>query len=360
MATLALTDQFQAQAREAWDKSIVEEVYMAVPLLNVLMERKVQEVLDPGTAFKTTARVATIQNLGSDYGVNTALAGGQATTLTTLLWYPKDHQIPLEVPTQIVDRAKGGGVSILHDPKEVLISEGQESMKLWFNAMLWGEASPTLATLTAADGVQGIAWQGLQHALYMDGSGNGATYGGAARTATSNALLLGGSLNGAYTDQNTAFSPTIDNTRAMFQCITRRTKNRNPKDVVAFWGDVNWRYLRSQVEQSTSFKAGNRMQYGIQSFSIDDVEHFADPYLVADTTIHPAGDGATFAAMGAMLNLNDVHLKINPTNKFGSMLPWTDLRGIPGCKPVYFSRALLTGAFFIEKPNGSILKTNVA
>jgi len=285
-----------ASTRELWERTVKDEVFMALPLTAMLMEHR-RIMFKGGTKIKQTVTKATMTDLAQDYSSNEPLEGGSRTILGAPEFGWKKFQIPVEYG---VDEELQNHEAIEEaapaDIVKALVEGAQYAAREHLSAMAY-------ATTT---GETGKVFQGLACALTHD-----TVYGGYTRTISStlNTFFQGASADLTYADWDTACAATIANFRK-YATACRRYAKKNQK-LYAFMGESLFQAFQSQCEarlMNTKPAAGSLglYKYGFNTLNIDGVELVQDSYLTT------AGRTAAFY----IIDPDTWELRISPKRNF--------------------------------------------
>jgi hypothetical protein len=261
-------DNLEATTREAWEDSVVDEVPKKTALLAMLMTKRKMTVAG-GTSVQRTVEKATTEDLSQDYFPGEGMTAGSKTIFDKpdFKWKYTQHPVRYGIREKIENQ--GGKATAPINLVEALTKAAQKGARLHFAKKFYAvngtgsDAGPSFQSLVDA----------LDHTC--------TPYGGIARTATSEATnnwWLGASPNAAWTDQDTAVSPSITNFRIWIdQC---RAHGDPANKYYTICGSSIFRSFKSQAESRTEYtREGSELAYGFDTMLIDNVEFIKDPYL---------------------------------------------------------------------------------
>ena len=329
-----------AMTRELWEKTVYKQVLLKNILLHMLLERK--QVLKAGTAIKKTVDYAEMDSLIQEYGENDTLTSGKKTVAETAQWYPKYVQMPIEVSGKDWRTNAGGGDGQIISMPQYLVEKAQRALKIFMNTVIYRVGNGD----RDAD-VEGV--QGLNDALTED-----LQYGGLTRTAaTTRKWWQGASLTDVWTDQATAMTPSIANIRKMYDKVSMFAAK---SDVIVVTSNTQYRALQSQVDGRMNYTPeGPHAKYGFESFTVDGIEVFAEPWLTASTnSAHATTDNYFY-----MLHLKDWTFHVDAERGLGNMSEFKHQAEIQNGTDTYLARLMFRGNFVCTQPNASMFKSGV-
>lgn len=325
-----------ASTRELWLRTMVDEVFMALPLTAMLMEHR-RISFKGGTKIKKTVTKATMTSLAQNYSSNEPLEGGNSTILGAPEFGWKKFQIPLEygVDEELQNKDADAGAAPA-DIVQAIVEGGQYAAREHLSSMAY-------ATTT---GETGKVFQGLACALTHD-----TVYGGYTRTigSTLNTWFQGASADLTYTDWDTACAATIANFRR-YVAACRRYAPKNRK-LYAFVGESLYQAFQSQCEarmMNTKPAAGapGIYKYGFNTLWIDGVELVLDSYLTT----------ASRTAAFYIIDPETWELRISPKRNF-KVTPFVWQGDMNDGLDVYLARMLVAGNLVCWQPNANIYRS---
>jgi hypothetical protein len=314
-------------------------VYLRLPFFRIMEERR-QRQFKKGTAYKATVQYAEMDSLFQEYTDNETLQGGEKVTDTTVQWYRKNAQLPLELKSmEDMENRDGGGDGQIFDIRQRLVINGQRGMRLAMSKLLYRAGDSNRDQPSSAN----AQFQGLKDALAFDVS-----YGGKTRAnSTTNSWWQSADITAtaawATATQTTAVACSIANFRRIIDRVQRYATTDSPDNLLFLCGNTNYRTLQSQVESQRIYKAGPHAEFGFTSMTIDGVEIIADPYL----------DLGGFSTNTFMLHLPDWHLMLSPKRRLGYVtdLEWQGKYANGTDK--LLGRVMLQGNIICTQPNAS-------
>ncbi len=330
-----------ATTREAWDKTVLREVWFKLILVNKLIER--QQVLKAGTKVKHTGQFAEMDSLFQEYSPNDPLTGGKKTVLKTVEWSPKNSQVPVEISGDDWHKNQGSGDGKVIPLPQFLVKTGQRAMRLGINSWLYR------AGASARDSAANAGFQGILDALTHD-----ITYGGLTRSAaTTNKWWQGASLGNVWTDQATQMTPTVANFRRCIDAVSHFGTAK--KDLLAITSNERYRDFQAEVDGRRQYKEGPSARHGFTSMYIDEVEIVAEEFFSNPEN----DDSSTHQKYLLLLDLTTWRLNLDPRRGIGAMTPFVWQGQMAGALDQYLARIPLRGVLTCLYPNQNIFLSNV-
>lgn len=321
-----------ASTRELWLRTMVDEVFLALPLTAMLMEHR-RVTFKGGTYITKTVTMDTMTSLAQDYIANEPLEGGSKTVLGKPKFGWKMFQIPLEYTVEEELQNQGADAATAPaDLVEAIVKGGQYAARAHLAAKAYN--------LTSTEAAK--TFQSIVGALNHD-----ATYGGLTRaTTTTNAWWQGASLAATYTDQDTAISATIANFRKAVAAVRRYSKPNNK--LYAFMGEALYQAFQSQADSRrlvTAPPAGapGIYKYGFNTFWIDGVEFVSDSWLTLNSQ----------ANSFFLLDPETWELRISPKRNF-KVTPFVWQGDRQGGLDVWMARLMVAGNLVCWQPNANL------
>ena len=328
---MASTANIISTTKDWWNSTVQEEGWMTILLMNMLISRN-QVKFKAGKAYKLVVQTGSLEDLAQSYDDNTPLQSGVNQLAINPIWRRKRVQIPVKILESEQEEQSGGGDAVVVSYPEMLVKNGQDSMRQKLNSMVYG---------AGADG--DLTFQGLISALNHD-----QTYGTYARATTAtNEKWQGASLGKSFTDQDTAVAANLYYVRQSVDAIGRYN-NPKPGDLAGITSNEVFRSLQSQVDPNQPTPSGNIARYGFRSLFIDGVEIIADPYLS-----HNASNSTTKTYF-FMLHMPDWKLILSPKLRLGYMTDFFDQSKINNGLPEDLARIKIAGNLVCQAPNRSI------
>ena len=200
---------------------------------------------------------------------------------------------------------------------------------------------------------------GLADALKHD-----AAYGGKTRDigTTTNTWLQSVSLNGLYTDQNSAITASIANFRKIRSACQQYAPGAKPTDFLAICGSDIFQAFQSQVEARHMYisKGDTALaNYGFNTVSIDGVELVEDPSLNLALNGGSSGDGDYTPEWFFMLNKKDWELRFHPDRAL-SLTDFVWQGEQTGGKDETLARIMAKGNLICWRPRASCWRNNMS
>lgn len=326
--------------RDAWVRSIQDEVFLRLPLLNRLLSRR-QVNWSGGLSIKRPVDMAEFTDspsLAQSYTPNEGLSSGTKEVLKAPKFLWKYFQVPIQFGVEEKLQNAGGNENQIVELVEHLVSKGQRGSRLHLNTMMYSAQSST----SDSD----AEFQGLLDALFAD-----TTYGTLARATTvTNPWWQGASIAKSFADNATARTPSIANFRKAKIAVWQNADARSPKDLLVITSETIFAALQAEAETLHVYsRTGSELaDQGFNAMILDGVEIVADPFLEQDSTRRK---------YFFMLHIPDWEIRLHPQRSF-KMTPFTwqgdQVNGIDQD----LARVLVAGNMVCWKPNGSIANTN--
>ena len=327
-----------AATRELWLRTVVDEVFLRLPLVAMMIEHR-QVAFRGGTKITQTVTKDDLESEAQSYATNEGLTAGSKTILDKPAFGWKKFQVPIrytvdeELENQDADKATAPV-----DVVQALVKGAQTGARKKLNSMLY-------ATTSGASSEDGKDFQGLTAALDHD-----ATYGTLTRATTAtNKGWQGASVADSYTDHDAAMTPSI----AAFRSVMSVVKRHRPGNEkwYAFMGESLFQQYQSQVETRHIYsRDGSKLaKYGFETLILDGVELVQDSWLSENsrtTDIY-------------WINPETWELRISPKRNFkmtGFVWQGETANGLDE----YLARILVAGNFVCWQPNANCWRSNVA
>jgi len=334
--------------REMFIRSLVDEVYMATPVVEEL-QRRTQITYKGGTSIKRLVTMDTIEDLAQEYTANSALTDEKKDILEKPSFTFKLMQIPLRYDVdEYLQNILAGTEEQLYDLAQLLTQEGQTATRLWLSQKVFNSGSETPAT----DG--GVPFQSLVSALNHD-----STYGGLSRSfsAGTNDWWQGADpagLNSVVTSssQDTAYNFTISNLRKWIteSDITHHAKF--PSDLNVYVCPTLYNKLRAEMESRAEYKGptGDTAKQGFNKMELDGHTIVSVPYLQTSDTMK----NWVF-----ILNMSQWELRVHTARNFKvTDFEWQGKQSNGYDR--WLARIMISGNFICWKPNSSMWLSNVS
>ena len=343
MATIDLTKA----TRELFIRSLVDEVYMATPVVEELQRRN-QITYTGGRFIERLVDTDEIDDLMQEYTPNTALTDEAKDTLEKPRFTWKYAQLPLRYDVdEYTQNILAGNEEQLLDLADQLVSKGQNATRLWLNRKVFNSGSTT----SVVDGA--TSFQSLNSALNHD-----ATYGTLARSWSggTNDWWQGSDPSGlnqntSTSTQDTAYNLTISNLRKWITETDVAHHMKLPTDLYITMCPTLFNKLRAEMEAKVQYKpTGDTQKQGFNKMELDGHTIVSVPYLQTTSTMR---------TWVHILNLNFWELRIHTARNF----KMTDFKWQGENSNGYdfwLARILISGNFMCWKPNGNLWLSNVS
>lgn len=338
--------------RDTWLRTVVQEVFLRLPLLAILMEHR-RITWRGGKSITKTVVKDDMESLAQSYTVNEGLTGGTKTILAKPQFYWKYFQLPIEygIEEEIQNHGAPDEVAPV-DLVETLTTVAHKSARLKLQSMLYGDNSGA-ATDTGSANFQGLI-AALDHSV---------TYGTRSRSTTkaTGALWQSISLTDAWTDQDTATAASISNLRnAVARC--RRYRPQNSK-LYVICGEAIFQQFQSQVEARHLYdregKTGTMAKYGFKTFDIDGVEFIQESYLTTLGTTVVHNSSYYPATWFFIIDPETWELRFHPSRAM-KMTGFTWQGDQVGGQDKWLARIMTAGNLVCWQPNANCFLSNVS
>ena len=326
--------------RDAWVRSVKDQVIIRLPLLNRLLARR-RVRWSGGLSIKRPVDMAEFTDspsLAQSYTANEALTAGTKEVLKAPKFLWKYFQVPIQYGIEEQLQNAGGSENQIVELVEHLVGKAGRGARLHLNQMMYSAQSST----SDSD----AQFQGLLDALFAD-----TTYGTIARATTvTNQWWQGASIAGSFADNATARTPSISNFRKAKTVVWANADARNPGELLAITSDTIFMALQAEAETFHIYnrKDSELANQGFNAMILDGVEVVSDPFLESDSTRRK---------YFFMLHLPDWELRLHPMRSF-KMTPFTWQGDQPNGKDEWLGRVMVAGNLVCWKPNASIANTN--
>lgn len=335
----AETTNIDSTTLDLWKKSVINQVFMRVPLVARLIAQK--RVFIGGKALKAPVSMDTLESVAQEYTPNQALTNQDKTILNAPSFGWKYFQVPLQY--SITERLQNNGPAKIIDLLAHKVQKGQEGARLKLREMMFNasntEASAAFESINLA----------CDHAR---------TYGAITTTTSANVWWNGASISGAFTDRNTGITPSISNFRIIYDCA-RRFSDSMPSDYLALTSDTIFRSLKEQCERHHIYTHdGSRLKkFGFNAMMIDGVEVVADPYL--EVTPSTRAVNTTRNKYFYMLNIGTWELRFHPTRAFNFDGFTHQAKQVMG-HDFWLGRIMSAGNLMCWEPGANVWKSNMS
>ena len=334
--------------RELFIRSLVDEVFMATPVIETLKRRN-QVSYSGGKYIERLVDTADIDDLVQEYTANTALRDEKKETLDKPRFTWRLAQLPLRYDAdEYLQNIGAGNEEQLLDLAQFLVGKGLRGTKRYLEKRVFNTGSTTPISDSSA------TMQSLVSALNHD-----TAYGTLTRTLSSatRSWWQGADpagLNESITtsSQDTAYNLTISNIRKWTTETSVAHNMETPSDLEVFMCPALYNKLRAEMESKMVYNpapAGNAVQK-IQKMVIDNMTFTSVPYL--QTT-------ATMRTWVFILNMKWWELRVHTKRNFTT----TDFKWQGENSNGYdfwLARILWSCNLICGKPNSSMFLSNVS
>jgi hypothetical protein len=328
-----------ATTRALYIRSVEKQVFEKLALFAILKEHR-HIAFKGGTNIEFPVETATVESLMQDYIPTEGMTGGSKTIMEKASWNWKYNQLPVTYNAQEEIENAGGVDTAPINLVDKLVEAAQNGTKRGFANRFY------TSNTTATD--SGKKFQSVIDALCHTAT----PYGGLARTTAVRTIWMGASVDGTWTDQAVAYTPSI----AMFrQALDRCRQYRDPGEKwYAISGSSIHRAFKSQCDaRMVNTKDGTRLaRFGFETMNIDGVEFVLDPYL---DTMTPGTTTKYFF----LINPETWELRLFPKRAM-KFTGFTWQGDQVGGLDAYLGRVMSTGNLVCKQPNANIWLSNVA
>lgn len=328
-----------ATTRELYERSVVKQVFEKLALFAMLKEER-HIAFKGGRKIQRPVEMDTTESLMQDYTPMEGMTGGSKTILQLPEFTWKYAQMPVQYTVEEEIQNDGGVDTAPVDLVDTLVQAAQNGTKRGFAKRFY-----TSNTTTTDSGKK---FQSVCDALCHAAT----PYGSLARTTAVRTWWMGASVDGTWTDQAAAYTPSI----ALFrQALDRCRQYRDPGEKwYAISGSSIFRAYKSQCEARTLYsREGSKlMRYGFETLMIDGVEFVLDPYL---DTMTPGTTTKYFF----LINPETWELRLHPKRSL-KFTGFTWQGDQVGGLDAYLGRVMATGNLICWQPNANIWLSNVA
>jgi len=352
--------------RTFYDLTWKSQITYGMPILRRLLERKRMRM--GGIWVSNINETADSETLVQEYGPEDGLDAGSKTIMGTSKWNIAFMQCPIEesIDEEIMNRPEGD--TQLVKIRDKVTASTQRGMKIRMAKRIWGCASDT-----EIDDKHTLL-QGIPSALYN------ATYGGVARTTTSNSYWMSADAGASCINIETAVSISK---RQIWEWIDSvKYYHEGPESLLIVMGSTLFRSLKAEMEASNSYRPGKGIaKQGFRNMYLDDYEIAEDPFLDTLTedscSLKDGADGCligeqsaayTGAGVVALIHLDSwVFRYVKASNSSGktedpmfTVTDYFDQSVLPAGKEKQLAR--VKGKFNLEchQPNANLLRVNVS
>jgi hypothetical protein len=351
------TNDLSLATRELFVRSVAKQVYMRTPFIEELYRRN-KVTFSGGKHIERLLDIKEMDDLYQAYSPNDVLKDGKREMLAKPRFTFKYGQVPLKYDVDEYTEnytAKSNKDIALLDMAGFLAEKGQRAMKLAMMKMMFNVNPEDGSGSETGVGDNAKQFQSLASALDHGVS----TYGTIARTiGGANGYWMGADPEGrpdivSSSNQTTAYNISIANIRKWL--IPIEAYMEEGADLYIMMCPTLFNKLRSEVESHGEFSLDkSKMEYGIESFSIDRHQIVKVPYLQ-----NGYGTSGTTENWVFMLNLNDWELRIHSDRNF-DVTPFEWQGKYSNGLDYYLARIMVKGNLLCWKPNGSMWLKNVS
>ncbi len=334
--------------RELWNRTVVDQIYMATPFVDDLVQRK-KVTFSGGTEIKRPMVRDTMEDLMQVYDVMTPLTDGKKDMLETASFTYRMGQLPLRyhVDEYLQNIGADNDVQIINYAK-FIVKQGQEAARMWMNSQIFNSGSNT----PIADSDK-TAFQSIVSALNHD-----TAYGGLTRTFSSGTNTWfqsadAGALNENVSSsvQDTATTLSIANIRKWVYETDVSAHLKSPADLRILLCPTLFNKIRAEAEGKVQYNPGINQKQGVGKFTLDDNLTFVSvPYLQKT---------AITRAWLFILNLEEWELRIH-TKRNWDMTDFVWQADRSGGRDYWLARMMIAGNFICWKPNSNLWLTSVS
>jgi len=333
--------------RELFIRSLVDEVYMATPVVEEL-QRRSQVSYTGGKYIERLVDTDEIDDLMQEYTANQSLTDEAKNTLEKPRFTWKYAQLPLRYGVdEYTQNILGSTDEQLLDLADHLVQKGHNATRLWLNKKIFNNGSET----GVADGA--TSFQSIISALDHD-----TTYGTLSRAFSSgtNDWWQGADpagLNSVVTSssQNTAYNISISNLRKWITETDVSHHMKTPTDLYVCMCPTLFNKLRAEMEARIQYKpSGDIQKQGFNKMELDGHTIVSVPYLQTTSTMQN---------WVLILNLEYWELRIHSARNF-KMTDFEWQGGVTNGHDFWLARILISGNLICWKPNSSLALLNVS
>lgn len=327
----------ESSCKDLWKTTVRDQVAMSNPLMaKLIMERRM--TWKGGKSITQTMVKDDLTDLVQNYVAGDPLESKRKTFLTNAYFKWKNKSIPVVVTMEEMLDNMGGSDTAPIDFSKTLVKVAHRAMRYSLRNDAYGAGG------IGSD--DGTTFQSIRQALDHD-----ATYAHLSRAdTTTNAWFQGASLDGTYTDQDTARNFSIDTFDQARDAIYRKETD-GPRNLICIVGEAGYRALRRYVRaKRIDTSRGPLAKYGFLSFMIDDVEVVRDPYLLD-------GNLTDSQKWFFLLDVNTWEFRVHPKRSF-LFTPFTWQAQFTNGADEELARIFLRGNLCCWQPGANIWLSN--
>ena len=343
---MSLNDLSNA-TRELFIRSLVDEVYMATPVVEELQRRN-QITYTGGKHIERLVDTAEIDDLMQEYSANSALTDEAKDTLEKPRFTWKYAQLPLRYGVdEYTQNILAGSEEQLLDLADHLVQKGHNATRLWLNKKIFNSGSET----GVADGA--VSFQSTVSALDHD-----STYGTLTRSWSggTNDWWQGAdpaalNSNVSSSAQDTAYNISISNLRKWITESDVSHHMKSPQSLYICMCPTLFNKLRAEMEAKVQYKpTGDTQKQGFNKMDLDGHTIVSVPYLQTTSTMRN---------WVLILNLDYWELRMHTARNFKMTdFEWQGKNS--NGHDFWLARILISGNFICWKPNSSMALFNVS
>jgi len=334
--------------RELFDRTLVDQVRMRVPLIEALERNgQVKKTFKGGKYIEKLIDTDTLESQVQEYTANSALLDSKKTTLEKPRFTWKYATLPLRYDVdEEVQNAEAGKEEQLLDLPEHMVTKAHRDLRRWMEAKMFNSGSAT----GVADGA--VTFQSLVSALDAD-----VTYGTITRTAASNVAdyWQGSDPSGLWSSitagtQAAAANFTTSNIRKWVNESNIAHFMEGADDLMILCCPTLWNKVAAEMEGKVIYKPGLKQSQGIRSMMFDGHEIVSVPYLQTSSEMK---------AWVFILNLRYWEWRMWYARDFkftGFKWQGENSNGYD----YWLARVMMVGNFFCWKPSSSMWLSNVS
>lgn len=333
--------------RELFDRTLVDQVRMRVPVIEALERNgQVKKSFMGGKYIEKLIDTDTLHSAVQEYTANSALVDSKKTTLEKPRFTWKYATLPLRYDVdEEVQNAEAGKEEQLLDLPEHMVNKAHRDLRRWMEEKMFNSGSET----GVADGA--TSFQSFVSALDAD-----VTYGTITRTCASNVadywqgadpagLWSGLTASTQDADENL----TCSNLRKWVNETDVAHYMEGSDDLMILICPTLWNKLAAEMESKLIYKPGLKQSQGIRSMIFDGHEIVSVPYLQTS---------AVMKTWLFIINLRYWEWRMWYARDFKfTGFKWQG--DVANGYDYWLARVMMVGNFFCWKPNSSLWHFNV-
>jgi len=327
--------------RELFDRSLVDEVYMATPVVEELQKRR-QITHSGGKYVERLVTTGGMEDLMQMYTANQGLTDEKVNMLDKPRFTWRYGQLPLRYDVDEYTQNIHGGKEIqLLNLAKFLVERGQDATRIWLSQQIFNSGSET----PVADA--GTDFQSLVSALDADH-----TYGTITSTLSTSANDFWQPANPAglttaisASTQDTAVNLTISNLRKWISESDIQHYMKTPTDLYITMCPTLFNKLRAEMESKMVYQpSGDTQKQGFNKMILDGHQIVSVPYLQTSSIMK---------TWVFILNMRWFELRLHTLRNF-KMTPFVWQGDRANGHDYWLARIMLQGNFVCWKPNSSM------